>query len=65
MTAPDSRILALLVCPVTKAPLTWKPDVSELWCRASRLAYPVREGVPMMLEEAARALSDAELEQLR
>lgn len=65
MTAPDPRLLALLVCPVTKGPLTWRPEESELWCRASRLAYPVREGVPMMLEDAARALSEAELEQLR
>ncbi len=61
----DKRLLDLLVCPVTKAPLVWKPDQQELWCRASRLAYPVRDGVPVMLEEEARTLSDAELDQLR
>ena len=61
----DKRLLELLVCPVTKGPLVWKPEQQELWCRASRLAYPVRDGVPVMLEEEARTLSDAELEQLR
>ncbi len=61
----DKRLLELLVCPVTKGPLVWKPEQQELWCRASRLAYPVRDGVPVMLEEEARTLSDAELDQLR
>ena len=61
----DKRLLDILVCPVTQAPLVWKPEASELWCRASRLAYPVRDGVPVMLEEEARVLTDAEAEQLR
>jgi uncharacterized protein len=61
----DKRLLELLVCPVTKGPLVWKPEQQELWCRASRLAYPVRDGVPVMLEEEARTLSAAELDQLR
>jgi uncharacterized protein YbaR (Trm112 family) len=61
----DKRLLEILVCPITQAPLVWKPEASELWCRASRLAYPVRDGVPVMLEEEARALSDAEAESLR
>jgi len=65
MTTMDKRLLEILVCPLTQAPLVWKPEVSELWCRASRLAYPVRDGVPVMLEEEARGLSDTEVESLR
>ncbi len=57
----DKRLLDILVCPVTKAPLEWRPECSELWCRASRLAYPVRDGIPVMLEDEARTLSDEEL----
>jgi len=57
----DKRLLDILVCPVSKASLEWRPERSELWCRASRLAYPVRDGVPVMLEDEARALSDEEL----
>lgn len=61
----DKRLLDILVCPVTKAPLVWRPDKQELWCKASRLAYPVRDGIPVMLEEEARPLSDDELAALR
>ena len=66
ITRPDSclmdkRLLDILVCPVSKAPLEWRADRQELWCKASRLAYPVRDGIPVMLEEEARALSDEEL----
>lgn len=61
----DKRLLDILVCPVTKAPLRWQPDRQELWCRASRLAYPVRDGIPVMLEEEARTLSEAEVESLK
>jgi len=61
----DKRLLDILVCPVTKAPLVWDADHQELLCKASRLAYPVRDGVPVMLEEEARALSDEELTRLR
>jgi uncharacterized protein YbaR (Trm112 family) len=61
----DKRLLDILVCPVTKAPLTWDEGRQELLCKASRLAYPVRDGVPVMLEEEARALSDEELARLR
>ncbi len=57
----DKRLLEILVCPVTKASLEWHADVKELWCRASRLAYPVRDGVPVMLEDEARSLSEEEL----
>lgn len=60
----DKRLLDILVCPVTKAPLTWDEGRQELLCKASRLAYPVRDGVPVMLEEEARALTDEELGRL-
>lgn len=63
--ALDSKLLELLVCPVTKASLTYKKDVDELWCRASGLAYPVRDGIPVMLEEEARQLTGAERESLK
>ncbi len=58
----DKRLLDILVCPVTKAPLEWRADRQELWCRASRLAYPVRDGVPVMLEDEARELNEEELQ---
>ncbi|HEY5647115.1 MAG TPA: Trm112 family protein [Pseudomonadales bacterium] len=61
----DSKLLELLVCPVSKASLTYKKSLDELWCRASGLAYPVRDGIPVMLEEEARQLSAAELESLK
>ena len=61
MNLMDKRLLDILVCPVTKAPLEWHADVQELWCRASRLAYPVRDGIPVMLEDQARALSEDEV----
>lgn len=56
----DRRLLALLVCPVTKAPLEYDRDRQELVCRASGLAYPVRDGVPVLLENEARLLSSEE-----
>jgi uncharacterized protein len=61
----DKRLLDILVCPVTKAPLVWDAEKQELLCRASRLAYPVRDGIPVMLEEEARPLSDEEVAKLR
>lgn len=57
----DKRLLDILVCPVTKAPLEWHAEKQELWCKASRLAYPVRDGIPVMLEEEARPLTEEEL----
>ena len=61
----DKRLLDILVCPVTKAPLVWDEAKQELLCKASRLAYPVRDGIPVMLEEEARPLSDDEIARLR
>jgi uncharacterized protein YbaR (Trm112 family) len=57
----DKRLLDILVCPVTKGPLEWHADRQELWARSSRLAYPVRDGIPVMLEDQARELSDDEI----
>lgn len=53
----DKKLLAILVCPVSKAPLHYDEERQELWCKASGLAYPVRDGIPVMLEEEARPLS--------
>ena len=61
----DKRLLDILVCPVTKAPLVWDADKQELLCKVSRLAYPVRDGIPVMLEDQARPLSDDEVARLR
>jgi uncharacterized protein len=60
----DAKLLELLVCPVTKGPLTYDRERAELVSRSARLAYPVRDGVPVLLEPQARTLSDEELEQL-
>ena len=53
----DEKLLSILVCPVSKAPLEWHKDSDELFCKASGLAYPIRDGIPVMLESEARRLS--------
>jgi uncharacterized protein YbaR (Trm112 family) len=58
----DTRLLELLVCPVTKGPLEYDRDKQELRSRSARLAYPIRDGIPVLLENEARTLSDDELE---
>lgn len=61
-TSPlDTRLLQLLVCPVTKGPLEFDRGAQELVSRSARLAYPVRDGMPLMLESEARVLTDEEL----
>lgn len=57
----DTKLLSLLVCPVTKGPLEWSASKLELWSRSARLAYPVHDGIPILLENAARPLTDEEL----
>lgn len=52
----DKKLLSILVCPVTKAPLEFDATANELVCRASGLAYPIRDGIPVMLEAQARQL---------
>ena len=58
----DSKLLELLVCPVTKGSLDYNRERQELISRSARLAYPVRDGIPVLLELEARVLSDQELE---
>jgi uncharacterized protein len=58
--AVDRRLLEILVCPLTKTTLEWRPDTQELISRSARLAYPVRDGVPIMLPDEARPLEDGE-----
>jgi len=60
----DKRLLEILVCPVTKGPLIYDRARQELISRSARLAYPIRDDIPVMLEEEARELGDEELEQL-
>ena len=58
----ETKLLELLVCPVTKGPLEYVREREELVSRSARLAYPVRDGIPIMLETEARILSDEECE---
>ncbi|MDO5692851.1 MAG: Trm112 family protein [Pseudomonadota bacterium] len=60
----DPKLLELLVCPITKGPLDLDREKQELISRSARLAYPIRDGIPIMLESEARAVSDEELETL-
>ena len=57
---PDPKLLEILVCPVTKATLVYDREHQELISRHAGLAYPIRSGVPIMLHDEARKLSDAE-----
>ena len=63
--AMDTKLVELLVCPVTKGPLDVQRELQELWSRSARLAYPIRNGIPILLENEARTLSDEELESLK
>jgi uncharacterized protein len=56
----DPRLLEILVCPVTKGPLTYDREKAELVSKGARLAYPIRDGVPIMLPEEARDLGEGE-----
>lgn len=56
----DTKLLELLVCPVTKGPLVYNRDTQELISRSARLAYPIRDGIPVMLENEAREITEAE-----
>lgn len=56
----DKKLLSILVCPVSKAPVNYDADKQELVCRASGLAYPIRDGIPVMLESEARPLKTSE-----
>jgi uncharacterized protein len=60
MTEPDPKLLEVLVCPQTRTPLRYDRERQELVSEAARLAYPVRDGVPIMLLDEARELGAAE-----
>ena len=56
----DSRLLDILVCPICKGPLLYRKAEQELICKADRLAFRIRDGIPVMLEDEARKLDSAE-----
>jgi uncharacterized protein YbaR (Trm112 family) len=58
----DPKLLEILVCPVTKGPLVYDKEKQELLSKSARLAYPIRDGIPVMLEDEARRLEPAEYE---
>jgi len=60
----DRKLLDILVCPACKGPLTYLKEKGELVCRADRLAYPIRDDIPIMLEDEARKMTAEEVEQL-
>lgn len=61
----DAKLLDILVCPVTKGPLVYDRAKQELVSKSAGLAYPIRDGIPVMLEEEARPLTEEELAQAR
>ena len=56
----DPKLLEILVCPVTKGPLVYDRSKQELISKSARLAYPIKDGIPVMLEDDARKLGPAE-----
>lgn len=54
----DKRLLDILVCPLCKGPIEYDRTAQELICRRDRLAFPIRDGVPVMLEDEARKIAD-------
>ena len=58
----DPKLLDILVCPVTKGPLIYDKEKQELVSKSARLAYPIRDGIPVMLEDEARRLEPSEYE---
>lgn len=56
----DKRLLDVLVCPVCKGPLVYIKDANELICKGDRLAYPIKDDIPIMLEEEAREMAPDE-----
>ena len=60
----DKKILDILVCPVTKGPLIYDKEKQELVSKSAGLAYPIRNDIPIMLEDEARTLSAEEMENL-
>jgi uncharacterized protein YbaR (Trm112 family) len=56
----DPKLVEILVCPLCKGPLVFRREAGELICKADRLAFPVKDGIPVMLEEEARTLDPHE-----
>lgn len=56
----DNRLLDILACPICKGPLVYKKEAGELICKPDRLAFPIRDDIPVMLEEEARTLEPEE-----
>ena len=56
----DAKLLDILVCPICKGPLVYRKQDAELICRADRLAFPIRDDIPVMLEDQARQLAPTE-----
>jgi len=56
----ETRLLEILVCPICKSNLRYDRQAAELICKADRLAFPIRDGIPIMLENEARDLNDAD-----
>ena len=61
----DKQLLDILVCPVTKGPLKYDKERQELVSTSARLAYPIRDGIPVMLEDEARTITDDEYEKYK
>lgn len=59
----DKKHLQLLVCPLTKQALEYHPEQQELWSRAAKLAFPIRDGIPILLPDEARTLDEVDLAQ--
>ena len=59
----DKKHLQLLVCPLTKQALEYHPEQQELWSRAAKLAFPIRDGIPILLPDEASALDETDLAQ--
>ena len=61
----DKKLLDILVCPVTKGPLKYDKERQELISTSARLAYPIRDGIPVMLEDEARTITEDEYEKYK
>ena len=61
----DKKLLEIIVCPVTKGPLIYDKENQELISKSARLAYPIRNNIPIMLEDEARQISEEEMEKFK
>ena len=61
----DAKLLEILVCPLCKSPLVYRKAEQELICKADRLAYAIKDGIPVMLADEARTMTQEEIELLR